>query len=688
MPDSAEFTSFTSYSQHGEEAVLLSLLRTSWPKCLVEVGAHDGVSLSNSRLLIERFGYAAVLIEPMPGPFASLSAVYADHPNVTCLNLAIADQPGVGTMYVGSDGPNGTMSTLCRDENAWFEAHRTDETVSVPIETLTAVLDRQGAPTDITLLLVDAEGMDFEVLHSLDFTKYSPRVIITEDYVHDPIKHIQKIQYLLEKNYSLIQSVGANTIWLRQDLLVEPQEIRLSDQVRGVTVSQSTGRAVRENSIFIFDPALEDTLGHHYHFDLTLAAAGWRLGYRPVVLGAEASDWRGFPDHVAVDPLFRFHHGRGARIEGPVWSQPFESEAVLFELQMAGFSRHTLRAGDILFFHSLLAPQLLGLARWLGGQTLPRAVTLVIFPIFPDFHEPARADAYRQAFARLTASGVRLVVCAETAPLQETLSNLLPAGQTAQLAPFLFPIVEYPLPSPSSEDRPVRVAFLGDAGRTSKGAALLPEILRSVIPQVGGGVEVFVSLTQPNPALDDVPGVTVSTTPLGTDAYCKRLLWADILLMPYDPAHYRTAGSGIAFEGALAGKAMVIPGETALAESLVSLGANAYPFAPWTAEAVASALANACQSARAKHAAALDVARHLRETRGAEGWLRRLLTKAPIEAGSPAAALPPQPSLQDDRVQALEAALAHAVQAQQAILRSTSWRLTAPLRALLNRIRG
>ncbi len=646
MPNSADLPSSVNYSQPGEAAVLLSLLRSSWPKYLVEVGAHEGVSLSHSRLLIEQFGYAAVLIEPTPGPFAALAAVYADTPSVTCLNLMIADQPGVGTP-----------------------------------STLTAVLDRQGTPTDITLLLVNAQGMDFEVLQSLDFDKYSPRVIVMEDYVHDPVKHIQKINSLLEKGYSLIQSFGANMIWLRQDLLVLPQEICLIDQVRGVTVSDGIGRAVRENSIFIFDPALEDTLGHHYHFDLTLAAAGWRLGYRPVVLGAEASDWRGFPDHVAVDPLFRFHHGRGTRIEGPVWTQPFENEAVLFELQMAGFSRHIVRAGDILFFHSLLAPQLLGLARWLDGQTLPRDVTLVIFPISPDFREPARADAYRAAFARLAASGVRLVVCAETAPLQETLSGLLPAGQGAELAPFLFPIVDYPLAPPASDDRPLRIAFLGDAGRASKGAALLPEILEAVTTEFGADVEAFVSLNQPNSALAALPGVTVSTTPLGTEAYCKRLLWADILLMPYDPEHYRAAGSGIAFEGALAGKAMVIPAETALAESLAALGANAYSFAPWTAAAVATALAEACRSARGKQGAAAEVAQHLRATRGAEGWLRGVLTTPPVE--------PPLPAVlpQDDRVQELEAALTHARQAQEAMLGSTSWRLTQPLRGAINLFR-
>lgn len=126
----------------------------------MKVGAHNGASLSNSRLLIEQFGYAAV---------------YADQPTVTYLNLAIADHPGIGTMHVGSDGPNGTMPTLCRDENARLDARRTDETVSVPIETLTAILDRQRTPTDITLLLVDAEGTDFEVLSSLDCDKYSPR---------------------------------------------------------------------------------------------------------------------------------------------------------------------------------------------------------------------------------------------------------------------------------------------------------------------------------------------------------------------------------------------------------------------------------------------------------------------------------------------------------------------------------
>ena len=50
-----------------------------------------------------------------------------------------------------------------------------------------------GAPTRPGMLLIDAEGMDFEVLNGLDFDRYRPTIIVTEEYEFERAQTRSKI---------------------------------------------------------------------------------------------------------------------------------------------------------------------------------------------------------------------------------------------------------------------------------------------------------------------------------------------------------------------------------------------------------------------------------------------------------------------------------------------------------------
>ena len=93
---------------------------------------------------------------------------------------------------------------------------RSDTTITVKTETLTSLLDQANWPQDFALLLVDAEGMDYEVLRGLDFSRYQPAVIVTEEYMANPAKHEAKYAMLGANGYRLhhVTGDGANSIWL------------------------------------------------------------------------------------------------------------------------------------------------------------------------------------------------------------------------------------------------------------------------------------------------------------------------------------------------------------------------------------------------------------------------------------------------------------------------------------------
>ncbi|HET6266910.1 MAG TPA: FkbM family methyltransferase [Acidobacteriota bacterium] len=201
-------------SQSGEGVIINHLISEySCEQFLVDVGAHDGTSLSNSYPLVKA-GWRAILIEPNPVVFAKLQKAYSGRSDVTCLQIACSNSSGYTDLFFGSDGENGFFSTLCRDENQWFSKARSQSSTRIRTETLTNILSQYKAPSAFGLLLVDTEGFDFEVLDGLDFSQFRPRIIVTEEYEWDIDKHAAKYSLLVKNRYSLVQKIGFNTIWL------------------------------------------------------------------------------------------------------------------------------------------------------------------------------------------------------------------------------------------------------------------------------------------------------------------------------------------------------------------------------------------------------------------------------------------------------------------------------------------
>ena len=194
-------------SQHGEAGIAAALVEPDWPRYLVDVGAHDGRSLSNSFPFLA-LGWAGTLVEPLPAAFEQLAGLYRDRPDVHCVAAACSDWDGEGRLAIGEDGPSTMTSTLSPDG------------IPIKVRTLTSVLGETGAPADFSLLLVDAEQKDLEVLAGLDFSRHRPRVVVTEDDVAKPERHAAKYALLHERGYVLHTVVGAtNSIWVDASLV-------------------------------------------------------------------------------------------------------------------------------------------------------------------------------------------------------------------------------------------------------------------------------------------------------------------------------------------------------------------------------------------------------------------------------------------------------------------------------------
>ena len=200
-------------SQSGEASLLRRLSRKlNCERFIVDVGANDGFTISNSIPFV-RQGWRAILIEPAPAVYAKLEKNFSRRTNVNCIQVACSDRTGEAKFFFGTDGEEGLMGTLCQSDNDWFAVARGTNSTIVKTDTLTNILRSNGSPRQPGILLVDAEGMDYEVLLGLDFSEFRPTVICTEEYESEPLKHAEKYSLLIKNGYSLVQKVGCNTVW-------------------------------------------------------------------------------------------------------------------------------------------------------------------------------------------------------------------------------------------------------------------------------------------------------------------------------------------------------------------------------------------------------------------------------------------------------------------------------------------
>jgi FkbM family methyltransferase len=201
------------YSQAGETIVIRNILngRKTKKGFFVEIGANDGITVSSTFGLVKE-GWSGLSVEANPNVFIRLERNLKEFPKVKTVCAAVALKNGPVKLFYGKNDPHGLLSTISNESSEWFEEHRSEEYIEVPGVPLNDLLEAQKAPLCPDLLIIDTEGMDYEILQSLDFHKYKPKLIVTEDY--SP-KNSKKFQLLELAGYSFVQQVGCNTFWLK-----------------------------------------------------------------------------------------------------------------------------------------------------------------------------------------------------------------------------------------------------------------------------------------------------------------------------------------------------------------------------------------------------------------------------------------------------------------------------------------
>lgn len=172
----------------------------------LDIGAHDGIQISNTFLLEHKYSWSGICIEANPHTFTLLK----QNRSAKCLNICLDSAEGE-VDFALRDVMGGI--TGLDNKGSDINANNIVRLSTVP---LIKVLSDNDAPSIIDYLSIDVEGAEERILADFDFQKYMFRCITIER----PSKILRNL--FKENGYFLIKEIpGLDCFYVHNDFLDE-----------------------------------------------------------------------------------------------------------------------------------------------------------------------------------------------------------------------------------------------------------------------------------------------------------------------------------------------------------------------------------------------------------------------------------------------------------------------------------
>jgi len=163
----------------------------------VEMGAVDGIRLSNTLILERDYSWSGILAEPDPRHHESLKN---NRPSSSIEFDCVWNQTGQTKTFLQSKEIKDQRSTLSHfvDEGRAQRLLKKWPTIEVKTISLLDMLDKHNAPKYIDYFSLDTEGSEYQILRTFDFSKYKFG-LITVEWNHHKVRG-KRIYDLLTSN--------------------------------------------------------------------------------------------------------------------------------------------------------------------------------------------------------------------------------------------------------------------------------------------------------------------------------------------------------------------------------------------------------------------------------------------------------------------------------------------------------
>jgi len=189
-----------SYSQLNQDIAVIDFYKKKQGGFFIEIGANDGIQLSNTYLLETKYKWKGICCEPIPSKFEKL---VKNRPNSICVNEAVYNNSGSTVLFDIANSVDllSGISEHIDLYKAQVDANKT--TFEVKTVTLLDILNNSNAPSFIEYMSLDTEGSEFEILKNFNFEKYKFGLIDVEHNYAEQRRAMIK-DLLLSKGYIYI----------------------------------------------------------------------------------------------------------------------------------------------------------------------------------------------------------------------------------------------------------------------------------------------------------------------------------------------------------------------------------------------------------------------------------------------------------------------------------------------------
>jgi len=191
------------YSQVGQDKWVCEYFKYKKEGFFIDIGAHDGIDLSNTYYLEKELGWQGICIEAWIDKFNDLK----NNRSTVCLNNAVYSKDQLVTFK--SDGDMGGKIS-------------NDGILTVDGLTLKTILKQQNAPKVIDYISLDIEGAEVDALIGFPFKEYEVVLWTIEHNLHvGAAERLAKgnIKNIMTKNgYTIIkENVGTSALYPMED---------------------------------------------------------------------------------------------------------------------------------------------------------------------------------------------------------------------------------------------------------------------------------------------------------------------------------------------------------------------------------------------------------------------------------------------------------------------------------------
>lgn len=174
-------------SQAGQDEWVCKMLENKTGGYFIDIGAHDGVTLSNTWFLEKYLGWGGICIEPARVPFCQL----VQNRDCVCLNVAMSDNNFPVRFHEFADS---------------FAGHIDAEGFMIQAYNFPRLLKDFEVPEEIDYISIDVEGLEFEILRRFPFDTYSVKLWTIEhcSFDDDGLSRDRIQGFMAERGYQMI----------------------------------------------------------------------------------------------------------------------------------------------------------------------------------------------------------------------------------------------------------------------------------------------------------------------------------------------------------------------------------------------------------------------------------------------------------------------------------------------------